>query len=622
MDNEKELKYMGTIQRSFGITRAVSDGELIKMSVSSETEIEDWPGQILILDHSLESVRMERIKKAGVGRDRHFGRQLCSVERAEIEDQKLQVWVRFCNDDDAQAFRKDVMDGIRRNVSIDANVHRATLVEQRDNAEVFRAIDWEPLGFSFEPYPADINVGVGRSLENKPTAPAIITRTKQEEATMPDLTLEQIREEVRAEEKAKIARELHDAKSAVQSNEVHAKILKLARKYGCEDLAESAIESGMSIDKFQAQLLEKVDLSRAAEPVARLNPDSGRAGISETEAKQFSILRACRMAAAGRLDGFEAEMSQEISRKLGREPQAGGFFVPAEVSEISMPVRRATMAAGNFATGGATVATETRSMIELLRNMTVVERAGARVLNDLVGDVSFPRQTAGSTISSKAETATATETNATTDDIKGTPHRLTAFVPFTRQLLAQSSTDVEAWLREDLMTQAAIQMDYQCLFGTGAAGQVKGVALTTGIKTLTYGAAATWAKVVEHETVIDTANALMGSLAYVTSPSAKGKWKTKSKDAGSGQFIWQNNLVNEYAAYATNQIASTGTYANRSFFANWRDMLILMWSGMEIIVDPYSAKKTGQIEIQIEKMWDMILRHPESFSMSTDSAAQ
>lgn len=626
MNKEKELKDLGEIQRSFMIERAEESDDLIKMSVSSEAAIQDWPGRFMILDHSPESVRMERIKNAGVGRDRHFGRQICSVERAELEDDKLQVWVRFCNDQAAQDFKRDVMDGIRRNVSIDAEVFAASLVEERDDADVFRATDWEPLGFAFEPYPADTNVGVGRSLESQKTneAPNVIVQRK-EDKTMPEennVSLEQIRDEIRAEERSAIQRELRDAKQATQSNETHAKMFTLARKYGCEDLAVEAVNSGMSLDNFQGKLLEQVDLQRSAEPVGTQNPDSANAGITQDEARQFSVVRACRGALSGNLDGFEAEMSQEISRKLKRDPQQGGFFVPAEVSAVAMPVRRATMAAGNFATGGATVPTEMMSMIELLRNMTVVEAAGARVMNDLQGDLTFPRQKSASTITNKEETGTSEETNQETDDLKATPHRLTAYVPFTRQLLAQSSTDVEAWLREDLMTEAALKMDKEALFGTGASGQVKGLFNLTGTKSLTYGAAATWAKVVEHETLIETANALMGSLAYVTNPSAKGKWKTKSKDAGSGQFIWQNNLVNEYRALATNQIETTGTYANRSIFGNWRDMLILMWSGMEIIVDPYTSRKQGKIEIQVEKMWDMIVRHPESFSLSSDSAAQ
>jgi HK97 family phage major capsid protein len=172
------------------------------------------------------------------------------------------------------------------------------------------------------------------------------------------------------------------------------------------------------------------------------------------------------------------------------------------------------------------------------------------------------------------------------------------------------------------MKQLALQLDTEALYGTGADGQPIGLVNQTGINSITYGAAATWAKVVEHETTVEVDNALLGALAYLTSPSAKGKWKTKSKDTGSGMFIWADNMVNGYPAVSSNQIPATGTYANRSIFANWSDMLVGFWSGMEIIVDPYTQKKDGKIEIQIEQMWDTALRHPESFSLSTDSAAQ
>jgi len=623
-----------TLKRSFRIERAESDpndDELISMTISSEAEIEDFPGEAYILDHSPESIRLERLQTAGVGRDTHGGDQVCSVERVDLVDRKIKVGVRFCSGARAQEIREDVKRNIRRNVSIDASIHSAVLQEMRGDGalEVYRATDWEPLGFAFEPYPADINVGVNRSATTRKKKTEKASTMEKENKDPQSINLDALRAEIKKEAVAEVQRELADAKAFKDNAGQMATMVALGRKYDCVDLAETAIKDGMGLAEFQTKILERAENHVEKTIVGRQDPEAMTVGMDKKDVKDFSIVRATRLMASGRpVDGLEGEMSKELERKLGKEAQ--GLFIPsditnAQVSRMSKGVRdtiaRTTMAAGNYATGGATVATDTLSMIELLRNLAVVFQLGARRLDDLQGDIEIPRQITGTTITSKSETGTSAESNPTFDSLKLTPHRLTAFVPVTRQLLAQSSEDVEAMIREDLMTQLAIKMDSLAIFGDGADGEPIGLVNVSGINSVTYGAAATWAKVVESETTVAVDNALMGSLAYLTSPTAKGKWKAKSKDTGSGQFIWEGNEVNGYAALASNQIPATGTYANRSIFGNWAEMLIAMWAGLEIIVDPYSAKKTGQIEIQVEKMWDTAL-HPVSFCLSTDSAAQ
>jgi HK97 family phage major capsid protein len=619
------------------VSRAEAAGDgLLELSISSDTPIEDFPGEFLALDHSPNSVRMERIQTAGVGRDRHDGPQVCAVERAELDANKLRVAVRFCSDENSQNFERDSREGTRKNVSVDAKVHAAVLVELRDDgSELWRAIDWEPLGFAFEPYPADISVGVTRSAESEPKIKRKKAKPMPEETTQTDeqsVSIADLRREIEAEVRRDVESQVRDnAISNVTANAV--KVLELGEKYNCPDLAREAIQKGWPIEEFQGKLIERGTEKKA--PVGRQSADADRIGCTDDEAQQFSILRAARTVFAGKpLDGIEGEMSAAVAKQIGRECQAHGFFVPKEVrrlqnivqGDVSRHLISRAMTAGNFLTGGATVPDQMMDMIELLRNMALVFAMGARRMDDIVGDIVFPRQTSGSTITDKSETGTSLETTLGTDDIKGTPHRLTAFIEATRQLLAQSSQDVEAWIREDLMVQTALKLDFNALFGTGADAQPIGIANTTGVGGVTFGAAATREKIIEFETDVNVANALMGMLGYVTSPAAAGKLKNKAVDAGSGKFVWEGSVIdgilNNYKAMSSNQIPATGTYANRMIFGNWRDLLILFWAGTEIIVDPYSNKKDGKIDIQIERMYDIVVRHAESFSVSTDSAAQ
>jgi hypothetical protein len=43
--------------------------------------------------------------------------------------------------------------------------------------------------------------------------------------------------------------------------------------------------------------------------------------------------------------------------------------------------------------------------------------------------------------------------------------------------------------------------------------------------------------------------------------------------------------------------------------------------GLEVIVDPYALKKSGQVELTFNALVDMLVRQPLSFNVSTDTAA-
>jgi hypothetical protein len=76
-------------------------------------------------------------------------------------------------------------------------------------------------------------------------------------------------------------------------------------------------------------------------------------------------------------------------------------------------------------------------------------------------------------------------------------------------------------------------------------------------------------------------------------------------------------LVNGYPAYATKQVPS-----DKVIFANWNDLIVADWAGIDIVVDPYSLSLNGQVRVVVTILTDVGVRHPVSFCVSTDSGAQ
>ena len=391
-------------------------------------------------------------------------------------------------------------------------------------------------------------------------------------------------------------------------------IMAIGKRHNCSELAEKAVQEGKGLDEFRQEVLENV---YNAKPVV-IDP---MLGMSDKEIGEYSIVRAIRQVAEkGVLDGIEKEASEATAVVCKRTPK--GFYIPQDIVGKTR-VKRA-LTAGDVTKGGYLIGTEVlvADMIELLRNKPLVAQMGAKTLSGLVGNVAIPRVTGGAAAYWLSETGEATGSDQTFGQLGLTPKRLVGDTVYSKELVMQTSLDVEAFVRDDLMTVLAIAKDLAAINGAGNA-ELVGIMNTTGIKTVTFGAAATWAKVVQFETELADANATAGTMAYLTTPAVGGAWKTIPKVTGQAIFLWEKGAglgvgeVNGYPAYATKQVPG-----NKVIFANWADLILAEWAGIDVVVDPYSLKKTGQIEVTITLHCDIGVRHAVSFCVSTDSGAQ
>jgi hypothetical protein len=113
------------------------------------------------------------------------------------------------------------------------------------------------------------------------------------------------------------------------------------------------------------------------------------------------------------------------------------------------------------------------------------------------------------------------------------------------------------------------------------------------------------------ETLISLYNADVQSMAYVGDAAFRGHCKTTEKFTGTGATLWEpGGTVNGYAVQITNQIA-TGDV----FMGNFADLLIGMWGGLDLMVDPYTHSKRGRVRVVVFQDVDFALRREESFCL-------
>lgn len=604
--------------RAVVVDRAAINPEArtVELAFSSETPYERWWG-VEILDHSPQSIRLGRLTSGGpllTDHENSIENQVGVIESVEIgADRVGRAIVRFGRDASSDEVFQKVADGIVRNVSVGYVIHKAQLIETGDEGpDTYRVTDWEPLEISLVPVPADASVGVGRSHgEESPVLEEVAEQTELknpvQEKSMPEINVQEIESAARAAgEKAAQAR-VND-------------IIAMGEHYKATDLAREFIASGKSVEEFRVALLERMATSGATR--------SEGVVMSDKEAKQYSYVRALAAALAraeGRdVSGFEVEVSQDLERSLpANAKRNGGIFVPMQLQRSAI----STALYNTSGKGASTVFTEAGEFIDLLRNASITVGLGARVLSGLTGPVSFPSQTGGVSVSWVAENSGTDvgASNATLSSVGLSPKTLQGTTAFSRQLMAQSSLDVEAFIRADLAAAHALAWDLAVLHGTGSNNQPTGIYAASNVNAVAMGGVPTFGKLIDMITEVMKDNALAGSLAFATTPGLAGKLaQTVIAASTDTRMIWDGKLdsgtLAGYAAVASNQVsAALGAGSEHGLiFGNWSDVLIGNWGGgLELVVDPYSLKKQGMIEVTSFQLCDIALRHPESFCKAT-----
>ena len=583
----------GKYQRAEMTTFDEVEDRTYEFPFSSEYPVARYFGNE-ILSHEMDAADLSRLNDGAPLLFNHNpDRVIGVVERAFVDEKKKRGYarVRFSRNPFAQEVLSDVKDGVLRNVSFGYSIDK---MEEREGGE-FIATSWAPYEVSVVSVPADPGVGIGRSLEEPETTPAASAAIStppipEMENTTPDM------EVVRAE--------------AVEAERTRiAEVTSLCSKHGMEDLGRQLVESGRSIDESRAAVLDKLNIKE--EPVTM---QAAEIGLSEKEARNFSFLRAINYLAnptdraAREAAGFEIEASEAAAAKLGRTSR--GITIPMDVMTRDLNV-------GTASAGGNLVETQLDSanFIDLLRNASALDQAGATVLTGLTGNVNIPRQSGAATAYWVAESGSPTESQQTIDQIALSPKTCGAFTDYSRKLMIQSSIDVENMVRNDLARVLALEIDRVGLYGSGSSNQPLGLKDTTGVLTEDFAAdTPTFSEVVALESDVSGANALLGSPVYLMNSAMRGSLKTKAKDSGSGLFVMEGGLVNGYEGVLSNQVASGDLW-----FGNFADLIIGYFSGLDLMVDPYTGSTSGTVRVVALQDVDIAVRHPESFSRGNNT---
>lgn len=643
----------------------------LTLSVSSETPVlrqDGWTDPWLeILGHTPEEVDLSRMTGGSVlANHNRWGpssgdtplAMIGAIERAWLQDGRLHADISISRREGLSGLRQDILDGLVTNVSIGYIIDERILTKTDGgkSPDEYRVTRWTPFEVSLVDVPADPSVGLGRSLTRQPPGnyriipidPPPAEGTTRSQSMPTEMTAPAAADPIDLE-RARVR-----------------EITAVGRQWNVPELADAAIEAGTDADVFASRVLQQL------KDTGRLRPaESPEIGMTAREAENFSFCRAILAAGdplhAAQIAPFEMECSRAAQDKRGDsrdKSREAALTIPVDVlmrgiqinaaqstqimSRLFARARQSPIAAGivgqrdltvGVPTGGGNlVATQLlgADFISLLRNAMVLDQLGCTFLRDLTGNIAIPSHTGAATGYWVAENGAPTESAPATGQLVASPKTVGAFVDYSRRLLLQSSIDVEAFVRADLAAVIGLMIQIAAFNGAGASNEPLGLLNTSGIGSVaggTNGATPTYANMVDLETAVATANGDVGNLAFLSNAKVRG-WlrKTQEFSGTNGKAVWSSQPgsrgigdVLGYDAFCTNSMPSnlvkgtSGAVCSAIAFGNWSDLMIFMWGGLDLLLDPYTGSTTGAKRVVALQDVDIGIRHAGSFAVMKDA---
>ena len=312
--------------------------------------------------------------------------------------------------------------------------------------------------------------------------------------------------------------------------------------------------------------------------------------------KPYSVGKAMREFVLGedKLTGIEAEQHKE----LGRGIVSNGLLVPYH----DTPKKRATMTTTTNATSIDEIIDPELSIIG---QEPLWAQMGLTVLPGLHGQLKLGRK-APDVAEKVAEEATITQGAAVPAHVVLSPERFGETQNFTKELLAQQNPAVQAAIIGDMVTSCdrAITAEAYTVALAAATEIAAGAITVAGF------------------------NALMAAVdidgAFAMDRASFFEAKAVPVDVGSGKFLTSLGAMNGVgltydgakAFYST--LFADGVDQQYVIYGGWKELYLGFWGALEILINPFTFQKDGEIEITVNKLADVKSRNDGAFAKSPD----
>lgn len=432
---------------------------LVELSFASNNPIQHGFG-FLELDMNPKSVRLDRLTKGGALLWNHCAdHQIGVVQSVSLDKGKAKATCKFSRSECGEENYQDVLDGIKQNVSVGFIPYTIEQKVDKNGKQIFEngepvyiSRDWEPFEISLVSIPADISVGVGRSLTN-------FEEQKRMETTNPTTT------ETALPPVAQIG--AIDTRS--ESEKRDDLFLSMGKRFEQEALAQRFALEG----KTEAELRAAILAAKQADQVTV--PPAAPENVAQRSGQQIQLART--LPRFGSVRNFKGEKSEENAYRFGQWFMAvAGMARAIEFCKENGLALRAHQE-GTNEKGGFLVPDEFGNDLIDLREQFGVFRRNAKIVPMASDTRSDPRRTGGLTAYFVGESEAGTNSDKSWDRVGLIAKKLMVLARYSSELNEDSAISIG----DDLMGEIAYAFAYKedlCGFngdGSSTYGSIVGV---------------------------------------------------------------------------------------------------------------------------------------------------
>lgn len=299
-----------------------------------------------------------------------------------------------------------------------------------------------------------------------------------------------------------------------------------------------------------------------------------------------------------KLDGATAEMVEELR-------SAGGF------QGIPVPLEALETRAGETLAGGVPDPIRTMPTIERLFAGSSATQMGCKMINVGVGEIEYPVATGGAQpgwAGSETGDVPGPQAYTTVDRPMKPDQTLGVQMKITRKALKQAGAGLEQAVRRDMGAAILQEVDRAIFLGSGSGGEPLGIfpgASTYGITETAIDAAASYAAFRAAAVRFMTANAASGPGAVnlllrpevfdgmdddLITGTAVSEWDRLIAKIGKVLMTTNGIVAPSGDPLASKALMTTTTNGVAPVFCG-------MWGAVDLIRDPYSDAKSGQLRL-------------------------
>ena len=589
---------MQKFTRELQVSVPIEKDDLVEFSVASSEPFfradDDLnEGYYEVLEISDQAIDFSRLvdEKAPFLFEHDTEKQIGVVEKAYIQDEKLKVLVRFSENDFAQSVLKDILSGIRRNVSVGYIVMETRFQQNQGDFPTVYVTRWQPYECSSVSCPADHTVGYQRSLnignnvnmneniEKNEDVKEVVEKTEEtvvdENPAQKQVETVTTTEEVK--EEAKVLEEVDETEDILAAGELA----------GEEDLARQCIKEKRSLKEFKQLVKNKRNL---------------KGNNSMENKKRYSITKAIRSIWKGTKDAeYEMNISQTASRNL-----------QADDHDLFIPMNELRALGPGAGSGGALINTTylPTEYVPLLRPELSLEKTGFHTIPSDGNPVSFAVMTSGATAAMYDLDGQLTDSDPKFTLKTLTPKKAGICVPIPFSLILQAQPEADAVVEEDMVNAIKELRDKMILVGSGTGNEPTGIYSTTGVNEVATSGIYSWEGVVAAEAAIRKTN-VTGNLYWVMNSNDKAKFETTLKDDVAGAtYLCEDNKIKGYEVVVNNFLTD-----GQIILGDFTDVAVAEFGPLKIKVDDISLAKKQAIQVIMDMEFDCCVRRPGSFTV-------